>query len=220
VDRLKLKHSFSRSRIPLGQMTPLGRQIHSRIALPARAAALALLLAPGVAACGSDDGAGNPESRLTPEEATRPLEGAPPPLAAIRAEANQLLDGGMAAFEQRIEELTGTPIVVNKWASWCGPCRLEFPFFQKLADERGGEIAFLGVDSEDSEDAAATFLEELPLPYPSYLDPDAEIAAEIGAPANFPATAFYDSGGELVYTRQGGYSDEAALAADVERYAR
>jgi len=138
-------------------MTPLGSQIHARLPLPALAAALVLLLALGVAACGSDDDAGNPESRLTPEEATRPLEGAAPPLTAIRAEANQLLEGGAAAFEQRIEELSGTPIVVNKWASWCGPCRLEFPIFQTVADERGGEIAFLGVDSEDSEDAAATF---------------------------------------------------------------
>jgi cytochrome c biogenesis protein CcmG, thiol:disulfide interchange protein DsbE len=219
VDRLKLKHSFSRSRIPLDAMRPR-RQIRCAFSLPAVGLTLALGLSLGVAACGSDDGAGNPESRLTPEEATRPLEGAAPPLAAIRAEANQLLGGGTVALEQRIEELRGTPIVVNKWASWCGPCRHEFPFFQKLADERGGEIAFLGVDSEDSEDAAATFLEELPLPYPSYLDPNSEIAAEIGAPANFPATAFYDSGGERVYTRQGVYSDEAALAADVQRYAR
>jgi cytochrome c biogenesis protein CcmG, thiol:disulfide interchange protein DsbE len=183
--------------------------------LPAIAAALALL----VAGCGSDDGAGNPDSSLTPEQATEPLPDAPPPLAAIRGEANQLLDGGTDAFDQRLEELRGHPVVVNKWASWCGPCRFEFPFFQRQARERGGQVAFLGVDSDDSEDAAATFLEELPLPYVSYLDPDSEIAAEIGAPANFPATAFYDSKGELVYTRQGGYQSEEDLVADIERYA-
>jgi cytochrome c biogenesis protein CcmG/thiol:disulfide interchange protein DsbE len=221
VDRLKLKHSFSRSRIPLGQMTPLGRQIHSRIALPALAAALALLLALGVAACGSDDGAGNPESRLTPEEATRPLEGAPPPLGAIRAQANQLLDGGAEAFRQRLEELRGFPVVVNKWASWCGPCRLEFPLFQSVAEERGAEIGFLGDAGNDSEGALSTFLEELPLPYPSYLDPDLAIAEELGGPVQaFPATAFYDRSGELVYTHFGPYEDEQDLIADVERYAR
>lgn len=186
-----------------------------KLALPAVALGAALALA----ACGSDDGAGNPDSELSAEQASAPLEGAPPQLAAIREQANELLDGGTDAFSKRLAELEGTPVVVNKWASWCGPCRLEFPFFQSQADSRGAEIAFLGIGSDDSEDALATFLEQLPVPYPSYLDPDKEIAAEIDAPVNFPATAFYDSDGELVYTRQGTYADEQDLAADIDRYA-
>jgi thiol-disulfide isomerase/thioredoxin len=177
-----------------------------------------VLTALAVAGCGGDD-AGNPDSGLTPEEAQAPLEDAPPPLAAIRDQANELLDGGTDAFRERLAELEGTPVVVNKWASWCGPCRLEFPFFQAQASERGSEIAFLGIVSNDSEDAAATFLEELPLPYPSYLDPDQDIAREIDSIA-FPATAFYDRSGKLVYTQQGQYEDEAELAADIDRYAR
>lgn len=179
-----------------------------------------LLAALALAACGSDEDAGNPDSELSAEEATAPIEGAPAPLAAIRADANQLLEGGVGALQERVRELRGTPLVVNKWASWCGPCRLEFPFFQAQASERGDEIAFLGVNSNDSEGAARSFLEQLPLPYPSYLDPDSKLAAEIGAPANFPATAYYDSAGELAFTHQGGYDSEAALVADLDRYAR
>ncbi|MGH2922998.1 MAG: TlpA family protein disulfide reductase [Solirubrobacterales bacterium] len=181
---------------------------------------VAVLAALALAACGSEDGAGNPESALSAEEATAPVEGAAPPLAAIRDEANELLDGGADAFRERLEGLRGTPIVVNKWASWCGPCRLEFPFFQSQAQKRGAEVAFLGIDSNDSEAAARDFLEQLPLPYPSYLDPDSKLAAEIGAPASFPATAYYDSAGELVFTHQGVYPEEADLAADIDRYAR
>jgi cytochrome c biogenesis protein CcmG/thiol:disulfide interchange protein DsbE len=182
------------------------------------AAFLAALAALAFAGCGGDD-AGNPDSSLTPEQAQAPLTDAPPQLAAIRDQANELLDGGTGAFKQRLAELEGTPVVVNKWASWCGPCRLEFPFFQSQADERGSEVAFLGILSNDSEDAGATFLEELPLPYPSYLDPDQEIAREIKSIA-FPATAFYDRSGKLVYTKQGQYEDEAQLAADIDRYAK
>ncbi len=185
-----------------------------KVALGAAVAVLAL------SACGSDQGPGNPDSELSAEEASAPLEGAPPQLRAIREQSNELLEGGVDAFRERLAELRGTPVVVNKWASWCGPCRLEFPFFQRQAAERGDEIAFLGVDSNDSEDAAATFLEELPLPYPSYLDPDSQIAAEIGAPVAFPATAYYDSKGELVFTLQGVYDDEQSLAADIDRYAK
>jgi thiol-disulfide isomerase/thioredoxin len=188
--------------------------------LPRTTPLVALVAALTLAACGGDDeGAGNPESALSAEQATAPIEGAPPELAAIRAEANELLDGGVDAYEQRLAELKGTPVVVNKWASWCGPCRLEFPHFQAQAGERGAEVAFLGIDSNDSERAAATFLEELPLPYPSYVDPDSKVAEAIEAPVAFPATAFYDAGGELVYTRAGPYTSEAELAADIERYA-
>jgi cytochrome c biogenesis protein CcmG, thiol:disulfide interchange protein DsbE len=186
-----------------------------------RLAPIVLALTMALAACGSGDDAGNPDSRLTTEQAAEPLADAPPQLAAIRDQANQLLDGGSEAFDQRLEQLRGFPVVVNKWASWCGPCRFEFPWFQSLAEERGGEIAFLGDAGDDSEDALSSFLEELPLPYPSYLDPDLKIAQELGGPVRaFPATAFYDRAGELVYTHPGVYRDEQDLIADVERYAR
>jgi thiol-disulfide isomerase/thioredoxin len=183
--------------------------------LAAAVLASALLLA----ACGSS-GAGNPDSKLTLEQAKKPLEDAPPQLAAIRAQANQILDGGADAFEARLAVLKGTPVVVNKWASWCGPCRLEFPQLQTEASARGSAIAFLGVLSNDATDTGQTFLDQLPLPYPSYHDPDQKIAKLIEAPQNFPATAFYDRAGKLVYTRQGPYTDAAALAADIDRYAK
>jgi cytochrome c biogenesis protein CcmG, thiol:disulfide interchange protein DsbE len=183
--------------------------------------AIVLVAALSLSACGGSDDAGNPDSRLTEAEATASLDDAPAPLAAVRSEANELLEGGTEAFKRRIDELRGFPIVVNKWASWCGPCRLEFPWFQSLAKERGGEIAFLGVDSNDSESTARQFLGELPLPYPSYSDPGMEIAGELGGPPQaFPATAFYDRTGELVFTRPGVYSSEQELIGDVERYAK
>jgi thiol-disulfide isomerase/thioredoxin len=183
-------------------------------------AVLALAASVALAACGADDGAGNPDSELTLEQATAELpEGSPPQLVAIREQANELLDGGEDAYGERLEELRGIPVVVNKWASWCGPCRLEFPHFQELAGERGAEIAFLGVDMNDSEPSAEEFLSRLPLPYPSYLDPDKEIAALLGGSANaIPATAFYDLEGNLVHTKFGQYTSSADLAADVSRY--
>jgi thiol-disulfide isomerase/thioredoxin len=182
---------------------------------------IAVFVVAYVAAGGGSDDAGNPESELSVSEATAPLEGGSAELREIRADASQLLDGGTDAFAERLDSLRGTPVVVNNWASWCGPCRVEFPFFQAQADKLATEVAFLGVDSEDSDDAAETFLEELPLPYPSYSDPDAEIRKEfLDAPVGYPATAFYDSSGELAYVHQGPYEDEADLAAEIKRYAQ
>jgi thiol-disulfide isomerase/thioredoxin len=187
----------------------------TRIAAAAAVAALAFALG----ACGSDsgDGPGNPESAAVDYE--KALADAPAPLASLYDEANEILPGGLPAYEERIASLEGHPIVVNKWASWCGPCRAEFPFFQELAAERGEEVAFLGIDGQDSDDAAATFLEELPVPYPSFSDPDLEISEAVDAPREFPATIFYDSSGEITYVHRGGYQEQADLEADIDRYA-
>ena len=109
--------------------------------------------------------------------------------------------------------------MANVWASWCGPCRFEFPVLQKLSARYGKQVAFLGIDSEDSDDAAETFLREDPVPYPSYTDPDEEIADSLGAALGLPDTAFYDAKGKLVYLKQGPYAHDSELEADIERYA-
>jgi cytochrome c biogenesis protein CcmG, thiol:disulfide interchange protein DsbE len=190
--------------------------------MPRRASKAALTLALVLAAvlltaCGSDDGGGDSGGAAPDYEEA--LAGAPGPLAALHGQANELLPGEAEAFEKRLGELEGYPVVVNKWASWCGPCRLEFPFFQNLAARYGKQVAFIGVDSDDSPDAAATFLAEYPVPYPSYSDPDQEVAEVFNATLGFPSTAFYDEEGELVYLKQGGYAEQADLEADIRAQA-
>ena len=147
------------------------------------------------------------------------LAGSPAPLASLHAQGNKLLSGGEDAYEKRVAALRGFPIVVNVWASWCGPCRYEFPAFQQAAAKYGKRVAFLGVDSQDSDDAAATFLQEAPVPYPSYTDPDEEIVDSIGVTRGLPATAFYDRDGELVYSTYIPYENASELRTDLERYA-
>jgi len=175
-----------------------------------------LLLTLAIGGCGSSQGGDYGGEH--PDYA-KALAGSPPPLAALHRQANDLLPGGKDAYEGRIAALRGYPVVVNVWASWCGPCRFEFPHLQQAAADYGKRVAFLGIDSEDSDDAAATFLAEAPVPYPSYTDPDKDVADSIGASLGFPDTAFYDRRGKLVYLKQGPYDDEAELRADIERYA-
>lgn len=172
----------------------------------------ALLAGCGSSAGGGDYGGSHPDY-------AKALAGSPAPLAALHAQGDRLLPGETAAFEKRIAALRGYPVVVNIWASWCGPCRFEFPTLQKLSARYGKRVAFLGVDSQDSDDAAATFLKEAPVPYPSYTDPGKKIAAALHATLGLPDTAFYDRAGKLVYLKQGPYTDPADLQADVQRYA-
>jgi cytochrome c biogenesis protein CcmG, thiol:disulfide interchange protein DsbE len=184
--------------------------------LPIAIAGLAALMAVLAAGCGSQ---GPDSAAVSVQDYERALSGAPPPLRRLYSEPGVLLDGGKTAFERRIAELRGHPVVVNKWASWCGPCRFEFPFFQRQVKKRGTRVAFLAVDGLDAKDDAAKFLEKYPVPYPSYFDPDGDIAKQLGGRQGFPTTAFFDPRGDLVYLKQGGYASEAALADDIAQYA-
>jgi cytochrome c biogenesis protein CcmG, thiol:disulfide interchange protein DsbE len=178
--------------------------------------ALAAMVALLAAGCGSS--AGGDYGGQHPDYATA-LAGSPAPLAALHRQANRLLPGGSDAFDRQLAALRGYPVVVNVWASWCGPCRFEFPTLQRLAAAYGKRVAFIGIDNQDSDDAAKTFLGEAPVPYPSYTDPDNGIATEIGATRGLPDTAFYDRRGDLVYLKQGPYTDHSELRTDIERYA-
>jgi thiol-disulfide isomerase/thioredoxin len=172
-----------------------------------------LAAAAALAGCGPED----PKS--TPVDAAA-FKDSPAPIADLFKESNELLDGGEDAFTARLAKLKGYPVVVNKWASWCAPCRQEFPYFQRQSARLAKTVAFIGVDGNDNDENAARFLDDYPVPYPSYKDPDVKIAQAFNGTVAFPTTAFYDSKGELAYVKQGGYASEDDLVADLERYAR
>ncbi len=165
-----------------------------------------------LAGCGSSEGGG-----ATHPDYAKALRGAPAPLAKLYGEANRLLPGGRPAFEKRVASL-GYPVVANVWASWCGPCRFEFPMFQEAAARWGKRVAFLGVDSEDSESEAKRWLAAHPVPYPSYFDPQFEVARSYKA-SGPPDTAFYDRAGKLVHVKLGQYAQASELEEDIKRYA-
>jgi cytochrome c biogenesis protein CcmG/thiol:disulfide interchange protein DsbE len=152
------------------------------------------------------------------EEAKARLAGAPAPLAALHAQAAQLL-GGKAEFEKRLRELRGFPVVINRWGSWCGPCRSEFPILSRQATEHGKRIAFLGIDFEDGRGPAEEFLREIPVPYPSYEDPDGDISASLDLPRGTPTTVFLDRRGKVVGRHFGEYRTEADFEAEIRKYA-
>jgi cytochrome c biogenesis protein CcmG, thiol:disulfide interchange protein DsbE len=179
---------------------------------------LAALICAGavLAGCGSEPRSAAPSHAAQ----AKALAGSPAPLASLHSQAGKLLGGGTKAFTQRLDSLKGHPVVVNKWASWCGPCRAEFPVFQKVSVKLGKRIAFIGVDSSDNKGDAKGFLKRYPVSYPSYFDPDLKIAAAMKAVGAFPTTVYYSSQGKIVGTHYGGYAVERTLLDDIGRYAK
>ena len=182
-----------------------------------RATVLILACAVLLAGCGTS----NPPSAAPSKTAlAKAFQGSPAKLELLHAQANQLLGGSKSDFESRLTQLHGLPVVVNKWASWCAPCRGEFPVFQQVVLHVGNKVAFLGLDGQDNDGDARKFLRSFPVSYPSYKDPDLKIASSIEAGVAFPTTIFFSPTGKLIYAHPGPYTKESDLLADIRRYTR
>jgi thiol-disulfide isomerase/thioredoxin len=182
---------------------------------------LAALVVVAIVVIGLVQASGGEKQELPPfqlEAGLRDLRGAPPPLAALHAQSNELLGGGVEAVRSRLRELRGHPVVINKWGSWCGPCRREFPILQLAGAKYGKRIAFLGIDVIDPKEAASEFLKQFPVTYPSYRDPHGGISQELGIPGGAPIMLFLDARGRTAFIHHGEYKTLADFEADIKRY--
>jgi cytochrome c biogenesis protein CcmG, thiol:disulfide interchange protein DsbE len=160
-----------------------------------------------------------PRSMLTPAQVRADLVGSPTILAALHAQAGALLPGGIGALRARLRTLRSRPIVINKWASWCIPCRAELGAFQHVSVTHGREVAFIGIDSGDTSHAdALAFLRSVPVSYPSYYDRNGHAGLAITDSTFTPVTVFYDRHGDQ-FIHQGPYPSVSALERDLKRYA-
>lgn len=132
--------------------------------------------------------------------------GAPVPLPD-----DQLAPVDVDDFGGILVGLRGTPVVVNLWASWCAPCRTEMPLLQRAASDYDDRIVLLGLASRDSPRAAAAFLEEVGVDYPSVFDASGDIRRQLGS-RGFPTTYFFDENGRLVDAVVGGLSEQQLVA--------
>ena len=110
----------------------------------------------------------------------------------------------------RLADYVGKPIVLNFWASWCGPCKSEMPDFEEAYQKYGDKIHFIMLNctiSDSMEDAKA-LIEDSGYTFPVYFDTTGEASYAYGA-SSIPMTFFIDENGELVTYARG------ALSADL-----
>jgi thiol-disulfide isomerase/thioredoxin len=113
----------------------------------------------------------------------------------------------LPTFQALIDELEGTPVVVNFWGSWCPPCEDEAPSLATVASEFDGRAQFVGVDILDARAPAREFILRFDWPYPSVFDPTGAIRDALGYVGQ-PITLIYDQQGTLVFEWNGAISEE------------
>jgi thiol-disulfide isomerase/thioredoxin len=128
--------------------------------------------------------------------------------ALLPTDASALPPFDLATFQELLGQLKGTPVVVNIWASWCGPCREEAPDLASASRTYGSRVQFLGVDILDSRSSARFFMAEFGWTYPSVFDPSAAVRNGLGFVGQ-PDTVFYDAEGGIAMTWQGPLTPDA-----------
>ncbi len=98
--------------------------------------------------------------------------------------------------EFSLREMRGTPVVLNFWATWCGPCRRELPALQAAAERYDGEVLIAGVDQGEAAATVQSFVDELGLTFPIPMDADMDVAQEYNV-KGMPTTYFVDADGVI-----------------------
>ena len=147
-----------------------------------------------------------------PEAPAAPDEPVPETTEAPRKHAPDFTFYDYDGNAYSLSDFEGKPVILNFWASWCGPCKMEMPDFQAAFDKYGDDVHFIMLNMTDgfqeTVDSATKFIEKEGYTFPVYYDKDTEGALVMGIGA-VPITFFIDSDGYFEAYFQG------AMPADV-----
>ena len=114
--------------------------------------------------------------------------------------------------EASVADYAGTPMVVNFFASWCVPCVREMPDFEEVHQALGDQVAFVGINMQDSVIKGEELVEDTGVTYDIGRDPDGSLLASFGGVA-MPTTVLVDADGTIVRVLSGGTTAEELRAA-------
>jgi peroxiredoxin len=149
---------------------------------------------------------------LVPFAAGAAEEGKPAPDFTLKSSTGKNL---------KLSEMTGNVVLINFWASWCGPCRQEMPLLNALHDKYAPlGFSVLGVNVEENADAARGFLKDFPVNFPVLLDSANQVSKQYEVLA-MPTTVVVDRDGKIRYLHKGYQSgDEAKYQEMVKKLVR
>lgn len=126
--------------------------------------------------------------------ATNPISLATAPHVGNLAPDFTLTDAAGNSYTLSRYTAGGQPVVLNFWATWCPPCRIEMPHFERLSAEYDGRVAVLGINQAESADAIAEYAAGNGLTYPLLADREMKVNNLFGV-LNLPTTIFIDKNG-------------------------
>lgn len=138
----------------------------------------------------------------------RPARSVPPGGALVSRPAPDFTLQSLSGERVTLSGYRGRPVVLNFWASWCGPCRQEAPLFHDLAARTDGDVAVVGVLFQETNEAnARAFVRANGLTYPNLSDPGADTGIRY-AVSGIPQTVFIDRSGVVQFVDRGGLNRE------------
>lgn len=170
---------------------------------------VAVLVAIGIAAWLVVFSGGDDAAKVGLLDDFRPEVGKPAPDFA-------LIDARDGKTVRKLSDYRGQVVVLNWYASWCGPCRNEIPDFQEAYSALEGKVVFLGVNLQESRDKAVGLLDELGATYPALMDTDGAIADWYRV-TGMPTTYFIDAEG-VVRSFGSGMVTEEALREELAQF--
>ena len=199
----------------------------------ARALAASMCVALLASGCAGDTGGGQPERAQESAEPTtsaaltpKPSHALPdlcPPWGEASAGGSEALPdltlnclGSDASRDLR--RLAGRPMVINFWASWCGPCKVELPLLARAHRETGSGLAFLGIDVQDASVEAWKSMTSAGVDYPQLEDPSGRTRSAFGWHSGLPLTVFVDARGRMVGTERTAFRTYPEVTAALHRH--
>lgn len=112
---------------------------------------------------------------------------------------------GLNVETRKLSDFRGKPLIINVWASWCGPCRAEMGSLQRLANRfNGKEFNVIGISTDDYRDAALGFIKNTRINFENFIDSNLELEYMLGA-NTIPLTLLVDANGRVIEKARGAY---------------
>lgn len=105
---------------------------------------------------------------------------------------------GLSGPSQKLSDFRGKPLIINVWASWCGPCRQEMASLERLSRSKGGQqFTLIGISTDDYPDAAKAFLSKAKTTFSHFIDRHLFLENMLGAD-RLPLTIWVDARGRVL----------------------
>lgn len=111
-----------------------------------------------------------------------------------------------------LSDFRGKTVILNFWATWCGPCKLEMPFFQAVYEQRSADgLVVIAVDVMEDASTVGQFVSNMKLTFPVLLDIKSEVAQQFCLPQALPATLFIDKEGIVRAGKVGAFLNQQQI---------